>query len=197
MKKSLILTSLSTISILLATGCSHQQEMHAGHGHGAAMSGDHGSAWQSVNQLVAVVHPTQGNSCSGTVRFVEQNGKVRVIADLSGLKPNQKHAMHIHEFGDCTAPDGTSAGGHYNPEGHDHALPDMSMRHAGDLGNVQADASGKAHYELTVDNVTLAGLQNPIIGRGVIVHAQPDDGGQPVGNAGARIGCGVIGIAKK
>jgi len=88
-----------------------------------------------------------------------------------------------------------SAGGHYNPEGHQHGLPDSENRHAGDLGNVQADSEGKAHYEITVSNISIQGPRNPILGRAVIVHAKPDDGGQPVGNAGARIACGVIGVA--
>ena len=89
-----------------------------------------------------------------------------------------------------------SAGGHYNPEKHPHALPDTTeKRHAGDLGNLQADSNGKVHHEITVKNVTIAGTKNPIIGRGVIVHAKVDDGGQPVGNAGPRIACGVIGVA--
>jgi len=88
-----------------------------------------------------------------------------------------------------------SAGGHYNPEGHQHGLPDSENRHAGDLGNVQADDQGKAHYEITVKGISISGEHNPIIGRGVIVHAKLDDGGQPVGNAGGRIACGVIGFA--
>jgi Cu-Zn family superoxide dismutase len=154
------------------------------------------NAWSSISELVAVIHPTAGNTCSGTVRFIQVGDKVKVIADLSGLTANQEHAMHIHEYGDCTSSDGTSAGGHYNPEGHPHALPTTSPRHAGDLGNVKADAAGKAHHEIEVDNISLVGVKNPIIGRGVIVHANVDDGGQPVGNAGGRIGCGVIGIAK-
>ena len=120
---------------------------------------------------------------------------MKVVADLEGLNANQKHAFHIHQYGDCSAPDATSAGGHYNPEGHQHGLPDAQNRHAGDLGNVQADADGKAHYEITVSNVSIMGHMNPILGRGVIVHAKVDDGGQPVGNAGARIACGVIGVA--
>jgi Cu-Zn family superoxide dismutase len=118
-----------------------------------------------------------------------------VVAHVEGLNPGQKHAFHIHQFGDCSSPDAMSAGGHYNPEGHEHGLPDKEQRHAGDLGNLQADDSGKAHHEITVKNVTIAGTKNPIIGRGVIVHAKPDDGRQPVGNAGARIACGVIGVA--
>ena len=155
----------------------------------------HAEAWASIKQAVAVMHATAGNKAHGTVRFTQSGDSVKVVADLEGLNPGQKHAMHIHQFGDCSAPDATSAGGHYNPEGHPHALPETDMRHAGDLGNVQADADGKAHYEITISNVSVAGTKNPIIGRGVIVHAKPDDGGQPVGNAGARVACGVIGIA--
>ena len=146
-------------------------------------------------QAVAILSPSQGNKCHGIVRFTEEGGSVKVVADLQGLTPGQKHAMHIHQFGDCSAPDGMSAGGHYNPEGHQHGLPDKDMRHAGDLGNVQADAQGQAHHELMVKNISIAGVKNPILGRAVIVHAKPDDGGQPVGNAGGRIACGAIGVA--
>ncbi|MBI3880862.1 MAG: superoxide dismutase family protein [Verrucomicrobia bacterium] len=175
---------------LLTPGCSTEGEHH--HDHGAAA---HESSWASVKQLAAVIKPTAGNQCSGVVRFTEVGDKVYVFAELEGLTPNAKHAMHIHEFGDATGTDGMKAGGHYNPEGHAHGLPETAARHAGDLGNVQADANGKATYRLTVENVTMVGLKNPIIGRGVIVHAKTDDGGQPTGNAGARIGVGVIGIA--
>jgi Cu-Zn family superoxide dismutase len=147
------------------------------------------------NQAVAVLHPTAGQHCHGVVRFTQDGDSVKMVADLEGLTPGQKHAFHIHQYGDCSSPDGMSAGGHYNPEGHQHGLPDTESRHAGDLGNVQADDQGKAHYELTVTNVSIMGTKNPIIGRGVIVHAKVDDGSQPVGNAGARIACGVIGIA--
>lgn len=149
----------------------------------------------SVDMLVAAMHPTQGNQARGTVTFQKASDGVKVVADIQGLKPNSRHGFHIHEYGDCSAPDGTSAGGHYNPEGHDHALPNGKMRHAGDLGNITADAQGNAHYEITVHNISLCGTANPILGRGVIIHAKPDDGGQPTGNAGARIACGVIGIA--
>ncbi len=164
---------------------------------GAAEPGDHahGEAWASVKQAVAVLHPTAGNKCRGILRFTQVGEAVKVVADVEGLNPGQKHAIHIHQFGDATSTDGMSAGGHYNPEGHAHGLPETQNRHAGDLGNLQADSEGKAHYEITIQNVTVAGLKNPIIGRGVIVHAEVDDGGQPVGNAGGRIACGVIGVA--
>lgn len=150
---------------------------------------------EDVNSLVCVIYPTEGNECRGVVRFTKAPDGVHVVADLKGLSPNSTHGFHIHEFGDATAADGSSAGGHYNPDHHDHALPAESVRHAGDLGNVKADAKGNATVDLVVHNITLNGQDAPIIGRGVIVHAKPDDGGQPTGNAGARIGIGVIGIA--
>ena len=148
----------------------------------------------AIKQAIAVLHPTAGNKAKGEVRFFQEGDGVKVVAKLEGLNPGQKHAFHIHQNGDCSAPDAMSAAGHYNPEGHQHGLPDSDMRHAGDLGNVQADNDGKANYEISVKNISIAGMKNPIIGRGVIVHAKPDDGSQPVGNAGGRIACGVIGV---
>ncbi|HWV99949.1 MAG TPA: superoxide dismutase family protein [Candidatus Acidoferrum sp.] len=156
----------------------------------------HSAESAPVINAVAVLHSTAGQQCRGIVRFTQEGDSVKVVADIEGLTPGQKHAFHIHQYGDCSASDGMSAGGHYNPEGHQHGLPDSDNRHAGDLGNVQADDQGKAHYEITVSNISIMGSRNPIIGRGVIVHAKVDDGGQPVGNAGGRIACGVIGVAK-
>jgi len=154
-----------------------------------------GADSSAIKQAIAVLHATAGQQCHGVVRFTQEDDSVKVVADIEGLTPGQKHAFHIHQNGDCSAPDGMSAGGHYNPEGHQHGLPDAQNRHAGDLGNIQADNDGKVHYEITVNNISLSGPKNPILGRGVIVHAKPDDGGQPVGNAGPRIACGVVGVA--
>lgn len=156
----------------------------------------HVSAWAGIKELVTVMQSASGSSCKGSVRFILAGEKIKVVAEIEGLTPGQKHAIHIHEFGDVTSPDGMGTGGHYNPEGHAHGLTSLNSRHAGDLGNLQADDKGKAHYEVTIDNISLVGLKNPIIGRAVIIHAKPDDGGQPVGNAGARISQGVIGLAK-
>jgi Cu-Zn family superoxide dismutase len=154
----------------------------------------HAQGWASVKEAVAVLKPTQGNKAEGTIRFTQDGDKVKIVAHITGLTPGQKHAFHIHEFGDASSTDGMSAGGHYNPEGHQHGLPDAAQKHAGDLGNLQANDKGEAHYEATVQNISIAGVKNPIVGRGVIVHAKQDDGGQPVGNAGGRIAMGVIGI---
>lgn len=143
---------------------------------------------------VAVMLATEGSRAKGVVRFHTDGDRTLVTADLEGLNPGQKHGFHIHEFGDCSKPDGSGAGGHFNPEGHPHGLPDHHERHAGDLGNVTADAKGLAHYEITITGIALHG-KDAIVGRGLIVHAKADDGGQPTGNAGGRIACGTIGLA--
>lgn len=157
---------------------------------------DHVSMWQNITHAVAVLHPTEGNEARGVVHFHQKADGIQVVAHVEGLEPGSTHAIHIHQFGDCTSGDGKSAGGHYNPDGHDHGLPDTDIRHAGDLGNLTADDSGTAHYEITVTNISIAGTENPVIGRGMIIHAKADTGAQPTGEAGARLACGVIGIAK-
>ncbi len=149
-----------------------------------------------ISQAVAVMTPTEGNESSGVVTFTLTDAGITIVADMVGLEPGP-HGFHIHEFGDCSASDGTSAGGHFNPEGTDHAGPDHSVRHVGDLGNIVADEDSTAHYELTDTHIAFAGPHS-IIGRGVIVHAGEDDlTSQPTGAAGARVACGVVGIAQQ
>jgi len=176
-----MLKGLLALAVLaLFAGCSHSPTVNA-------------STGMVMDEMQAKMAPTQGNTCKGVVQFIGQkNGSVEVVADLEGLAPNSVHAIHLHEVGDCSAPDAMSAKAHYNPEGKPHGLPTTEDRHAGDLGNFTADKDGKAHYEINVTNVTLATSRNPVLGRAVIVHANPDDGSQPAGNAGARIGCGVV-----
>ena len=153
--------------------------------------------WAGVTEAVAVVQSASGSSVSGWVHFTQTADGVLVTADISGLKPKGKHAFHVHEFGDISSADAKSAGAHYNPEGHQHGGPDMAMHHAGDLGNIEADDKGHAHIERAVAGLTIAGDKNPVLGRAVIIHASEDDfTTQPTGNAGDRIGCGVIGVAK-
>jgi Cu-Zn family superoxide dismutase len=156
------------------------------------LTAQHNPHHAGPTKALSILRPTKDSSARGLVTFTQEGDKVKVVADVTGLQPNQKHAMHIHEFGDLRSDDGMSAGGHYNPEGHEHGLPDKHARHAGDLGNLTADASGNAHYEITVENISIAG-KNAILGRGVVVHAKVDDGGQPTGNAGGRIAVGGIG----
>lgn len=133
-----------------------------------------------------------GSNVRGLVNFIRQSdGRIQVYASVSGLTPG-KHGFHIHEKGDCSAPDASSAGGHFNPTGMPHAGPHDAQRHVGDFGNLEADASGNAHYSKVFSNLPFDG-NNSIIGRAVIVHAQADDlKTQPTGNAGGRVACGVI-----
>lgn len=147
--------------------------------------------------LIAVIQPTKGNVTKGVVRFTAVPSGVRIVADITGLTPNTKHAIHIHEFGNTSAEDGSAAGGHYNPDGHMHGGPEAEHRHAGDLGNLSADAAGNAHYELVMKDLSLCCGKASIIGRSIIIHAKEDDlTSQPAGNAGPRIAQGVIGVAK-
>jgi Cu-Zn family superoxide dismutase len=148
-----------------------------------------------IDQAVAVIHATEGNEIEGYVTFTQADDGVRVQAMVSGLDTEALHGFHIHQYGDCRASDGTSAGGHYNPEDNPHASPTDDVRHVGDLGNLPTNEEGVAEIDFTDSYISLNG-PNSILGRGVIVHAGEDDfESQPTGAAGARLGCGVIGVA--
>ena len=149
-----------------------------------------------IQQAVAVIFPTDGNNVKGVFYFKQESEGVRVSAVLSGLTPNAEHGVHIHEYGDISGEGALTAGGHYNPANHPHGLPPNKIRHAGSFGNLKADRNGEVSFEFFDATISIAGNYHPIIGRSVIVHANKDDGGQPSGNAGPRIGAGVIGIAK-
>src|SRR5262245_23254914 len=149
------------------------------------------AAGAKAARAVAEMAPTQGNTVAGRVEFTAVRDGVRVVADLTGLSAGD-HGFHIHEKGDCSAPDGTSAGGHFNPGSKPHGAPGAAEHHAGDLGNIAADAGGKAHLDQIFPFLTLSGADT-IVGRGLIVHAAADDlKTQPTGNAGGRQACGVI-----
>lgn len=143
----------------------------------------------------AALKPASGSEVSGTVSFHETADGVHLVADVSGLAPG-KHGFHVHEKGDCSDPKAESAGPHFNPGGQPHGAHDAPAHHAGDLGNLEADANGQARLDRTVKGVTLSGPDG-LIGRGLIVHANADDlESQPSGNAGARVACAVIEAAR-
>jgi superoxide dismutase, Cu-Zn family len=140
----------------------------------------------------ATLAPTAGNQASGTVAFESVGDKVHVSARLAGLAPGS-HGFHIHEKGDCSAPDGMSAGGHFNPSGKPHGDPAAAEHHGGDMPMITADASGTATLDATIDTVTIGAGMADIVGRAVVVHKDADDyKTQPTGNSGARVACGVI-----
>jgi Cu-Zn family superoxide dismutase len=179
---------------LAGAGCASKSHDQAASQSEVLRAADMGA---DVKEAVAVVHGTKGNEkVMGVVKFTDTGAGVKVVADIEGLEPNSEHGFHVHEFGDCSDMEkAMSAGGHYNPEKHQHGKPGDPNSHVGDMGNIKADASGKAHIELTLGAATVSG-KNALLGRGVILHAKADDFSQPVGNAGGRIGCGVIGVAQ-
>lgn len=145
-----------------------------------------------ATRATASLQPTEGNEVRGTVQLEQTDEGVRVSAVVTGLAPDSLHGFHIHEKGDCSASDASSAGGHYAPRGHPHGLPPAEERHAGDMGNLVVDANGQVAFERTFQIFSIRGSEAPVLGRAVIVHAQEDDGSQPTGGAGSRLACGVI-----
>lgn len=175
--------SVSIFAALFAVGCAQEQSQDQSLGE--ELESD------NFTRTVAVVHPTEGNDASGTVTFEETDDGVRVQGEFEGLEPGM-HGFHIHEFGDCSADDATSAGGHYNPTNSDHGAPDDDERHMGDMGNLEANDDGSATIDYVDEEIEL----NSIAGRGVVIHGEEDDlQSQPSGDAGPRVGCGVVGIA--
>ncbi len=164
---------LSGVAIALVAGCQSMQP--------------------SGPRATASLEPTKGSTVRGAASFVQVGDKVRVTASVSGLRPNGEYGFHIHEAGDCSSGDGMSTKGHFNPYGKPHAHAGTMERHAGDLPSLRSDASGNASVTADLDVITVTAGPASVVGRGLIVHAQPDDyKTQPTGNAGARSACAVI-----
>lgn len=133
-----------------------------------------------------------GSKLTGTAKFSEEGDGVKVVIQLANLTPGLR-ASHIHEKGDCSAPDAASAGSHFNPDNHPHARPPDEPRHLGDLGNIPITPIGTGSLEIVVKGANLKpGDPHSFLDRAIIIHEKKDDGAQPTGNAGGRIGCGVI-----
>jgi Cu-Zn family superoxide dismutase len=186
------------VAAALIVGCNKAKHSH---GDDSSMKMDA----SAKDKKVAVAHmmpakatatqPSQGKP-TGDITFTQTGEKVHIVGTIIGLPPG-KHGIHIHEKGDLSAPDLMSTGGHFNPEHHIHGGPTTSPVHAGDLGNITADTSGKGMIDLTVDDITIGGAKDDILGKAVIIHAKEDDfKSQPTGNSGARISGGVIEMQK-
>lgn len=144
-----------------------------------------------IAKAMAIVNAKSDSEIVGAVTFTVVNNGLRVVADVGGLEPG-KHGFHVHEHGDCSAHDGSSAGGHFNPHNTKHGGPESEVRHAGDLGNLEANEYGFAHYDRVFPDLYLNGKYS-IIGKSIVIHAGEDDlVSNPSGNSGKRIGCGPI-----
>jgi len=145
-------------------------------------------------KATASLQPTKNGKASGNITFTQVGeNRVRVARTVSGLVPGREHGFHVHEAGDCSSGDGLSAKGHFNPYGKPHGNPTAADHHVGDMPALRADAGGTATVDAMVEPMSIAPGQASIVGRGLIVHADPDDyKTQPTGNAGARVACAVI-----
>ncbi len=140
----------------------------------------------------AALSPRSDTKASGEITFTQDGDTVAIVADIANA-PAGAHGLHVHEVGDCGAPDFKSAGGHFNPTGAIHGAPTDAEHHAGDLGNIEVGADGTAHLETTSSLVTVEEGPSSVVGRAVILHELADDFvTQPTGAAGSRIACGVV-----
>jgi superoxide dismutase, Cu-Zn family len=149
---------------------------------------------EPAHDAVVQVAPTQGNTVTGSLALTGTPQGVRITGSIQGLKPDAEFGFHIHEKGDCTAPDGSSAGGHFNPTQAQHGNPTGSSHHAGDMLNIKSNSEGVAQVDVTAAGTTLHGDPNTdVMGKAIVVHESPDDyTTQPSGNSGKRVACGVI-----
>jgi Cu-Zn family superoxide dismutase len=178
--------ALSIPALLIAAACAFEADRaQAQAGHDAA---------PAIDRAVAVLLSTGNSGVTGVVYFTKEGKSVHVTGKITGLKPGL-HGFHVHQFGDVTGmTDGLSAGGHFNPENKPHGKPEDKERHVGDLGNVTAGDDGVATIDIK-DSMLELGGPHCILGRGLVVHANPDKFTQPVGDAGGRVAVGVIGVA--
>jgi Cu-Zn family superoxide dismutase len=184
--------------LLFAAACtqnaSQQSAAPAQQQTSAAEAHEHASAEQgeTMEGFAIALAPTQGSQTTGTVMVMSMGEGVHFSGVLAGLEPG-RHAIHIHEKGDCGAPDGSSAGGHFNPGNTNHGAPGSLPHHAGDLGNIEAGKDGRAEINVHADFLTVEPGERSVLGKAFIVHAAADDlRTQPTGNAGARVACGAI-----
>jgi len=156
------------------------------------------TAQSTATHAQANLASASGSLVSGRVEFDPMGDGVHLTGTIGGLQPNSVHGIHVHEKGDCSAADASSAGGHFNPTGTAHGRASSATHHAGDMDNITAGADGTVAINIHLAGVTLGGgAANDIANRALVVHAAADDyTTQPSGNSGARVACGVIRITQ-
>ena len=196
--------SLAAIALLICA-CGRNEDASApdapapaGDGPSVATSTEPQTTASAETVAVAAVQlsPTQGHTANGGLKITAAGTGVKISGMVQGLPPDSEFGFHFHEKGDCSAPDATSAGAHFNPTNQEHGHPQSEPHHAGDMLNVRSDAQGVAEVSIDNPDVSLAtGQPNDIVGRALVLHAKPDDyKTQPSGNSGDRIACGVVAI---
>ena len=159
----------------------------------------HNAQYSLVQSATAEVGATSAGNAEGTVTFsaAEDGRGMRVNVELQGLQPGRLHGLHVHEVGDCSASDASSAGGHFSPYDSEHGSPEDAEQHVGDMGNIEADEDGRVSSEFRVRGLAFSGPAS-ILQKAVIVHSKEDDlTSQPAGDAGNPAGCGVIRIDRQ
>ena len=200
--RKLILSSLLLCAALSFTGCPKPDQPPgtggttgtSGTGGSTGTGGTGGTGGTTGGELVArtTIEARSGSAISGSATFTQVGSEVRVVVEVKGATPGE-HGLHVHEVGDCSAPDAKSAGNHFNPGNQAHGSPSADPHHGGDFGNITVGPDGSARLELALAGLTVASGPSSVVGRSLVLHEKPDDlRTQPSGNSGNRIGCGVI-----
>ena len=183
------------MGVLVLAGCGGTDEAAAPEAAEPEVMEEPAEMASAGHHAMASLASKEGFTVSGSLHFEQaaDSDVVTIVAEIQGA-PGGSHGLHLHEIGDCSAADFTSSGGHFNPAEVPHAGPDDAERHSGDLGNIEIGEDGSGSLTLTSDLITLAeGEATSIVGRAVVLHEGTDDlVSQPTGDAGGRIGCGVI-----
>lgn len=189
------LTLAIGLTVLLAA-CSREQPTGAPRqpDETTAAPAEKTTAAEASPEAVAQIAPTQGNTVTGALALAQSPQGVHISGTIQGLKPDAEFGFHVHEKGDCSAPDGSSAGGHFNPTQAQHGNPTGPSHHAGDMPNIKSNAEGVAQVDTTEAGTSLHGDPGmDLMGKAIVVHESPDDyATQPSGNSGKRVACGVI-----
>lgn len=197
MNRLKIAPMLCLAAVVAFTACGRNEEAVPEAGESTAMTtaAEEPTAMAGPATATATLQGAPGDGISGTVTFHATDDGVHLVAEVQGVDGAGKHGFHVHENGQCDHEGEahfTSAGGHFNPTGAEHACPPTEPRHAGDLGNIEVGANGSARMEMSTNLLSLSG-PNSVVGKAIILHANEDDcKTQPTGNAGDRLACGVV-----